>query len=142
MMTSFVVDASVGIKWFLPERQELEAEHLLGGAYTLLVPELLYSEIANIFWKRVTFNGLDRTIAQKAIKALGSFCLESFTCASLFKDAFEIATLTGCTAYDGLYVALAVQEDAQLITVDKRLVSTLRSTPLEKYIVLLGSSDI
>ena len=43
----------------------------------------------------------------------------------LVDQAFQIATDYGRTVYDSLYVALAVQMNAQLITADERLANSL-----------------
>jgi predicted nucleic acid-binding protein len=43
----------------------------------------------------------------------------------LLENAFQIATAYGRTVYDCLYVALAVQTNAQLITADERLANAL-----------------
>jgi hypothetical protein len=51
----------------------------------------------------------------------------------LLEAAFEIATRTGRTVYDSLYVALAVQSGCRLITADERLYNTLEGGPLGAY---------
>ena len=48
-MAAWVIDASVAAKWLLPEDGSDQASALLGDA--LLVPDLLFAELANIFWK-------------------------------------------------------------------------------------------
>lgn len=52
-MTLYVVDASVGIKWFVPEIHSEAAQKLLIDDHTLLIPDLFFPEVGNIFWKRV-----------------------------------------------------------------------------------------
>ena len=47
-----VVDASVAIKWFVPEIHSDAALRLRGEAYELIAPDLLILEIGNILWKR------------------------------------------------------------------------------------------
>ena len=39
-MTPFVVDASVGLKWFIPEVYESDAQRLQNPAYQLHIPTL------------------------------------------------------------------------------------------------------
>ncbi|HHT9111523.1 MAG TPA: type II toxin-antitoxin system VapC family toxin [Candidatus Brocadiaceae bacterium] len=43
-MNKFVVDASIAIKWYLPENFSEYAGRLLNPFFELLVPELLFSE--------------------------------------------------------------------------------------------------
>ena len=47
-MNKFVVDASVAIKWYLPENFSEDADRLLNPLFELLVPELLFAETGNI----------------------------------------------------------------------------------------------
>ncbi len=51
-MTAAVVDASVGVKWFLPEVHAAEARQWRKGPDELHVPAFFFDlEIANILWK-------------------------------------------------------------------------------------------
>jgi len=133
-MGKYVVDASVGFKWFFPEEYDEQAEVLLTGSHTLLVPDLFYVEFANILWKHTQKKDIDEKVAKNILLSLASFTLQVTSDASLYRSAFEIASLSGCSAYDGLYLALAVREEAVFITADKRLVNQLSQGPLAKYI--------
>jgi predicted nucleic acid-binding protein len=50
---SIVVDASVALKWFLPEPDSAKAEELLGSHDILVAPTLIVSEVCNAVWKRL-----------------------------------------------------------------------------------------
>lgn len=52
-MNSFVVDASVAVKWVVAEIHFESARRLLERDYSLLVPDFFFAEVANVFWKRV-----------------------------------------------------------------------------------------
>jgi predicted nucleic acid-binding protein len=47
-MRRYVVDASVAVKWFVPEIHSAEALRLLSSDCELLAPDLLPSELGNI----------------------------------------------------------------------------------------------
>jgi predicted nucleic acid-binding protein len=51
-MSAFVVDASVGIKWYVPEVYDADARRLQAPAHELHVPTLWDVETANILWKK------------------------------------------------------------------------------------------
>jgi predicted nucleic acid-binding protein len=51
-MSAFVVDASVGIKWYVPEVYDVDARRLQAPAHLLHVPTLWDVETANILWKK------------------------------------------------------------------------------------------
>jgi predicted nucleic acid-binding protein len=53
-MSAAVVDASVGVNWFVPEVHAAEARHWRHGPDALHVPACFFDvEIANILWKKV-----------------------------------------------------------------------------------------
>ncbi len=46
-MNRYVVDASVVVKWLVPEIHTADAERYLDAAYELIAPDLMISEVAN-----------------------------------------------------------------------------------------------
>ncbi len=76
-MKSWVLDASVAAKWFLPPAQETltnEAQRLLedfaGGRVRLLAPDLFWSEFGNVLWKAVRLGRISRATAEEALTTL------------------------------------------------------------------------
>lgn len=55
-MKAIVVDASVAIKWFIPEIHATAAGRLLEKNLKLLAPDLIFAEIGNILWKKCRLN--------------------------------------------------------------------------------------
>ena len=51
--TTVVVDASVGVKWFVSETHEVEALALLNDRFERHVPNHFYIEVASTVWKKV-----------------------------------------------------------------------------------------
>lgn len=47
-----VVDASVAIKWFVPEVHAEAARRLLREGMILLAPDLIWAEVANALWRK------------------------------------------------------------------------------------------
>ena len=98
-MQPYVVDASVAVKWFLPEIHAEAAARLLAPDAILLVPDLLYPEIGNIVWKRVRAGEITREEASTLVQALGALPLQVHPAWPLVLSALEIACNTGapCT---------------------------------------------
>jgi predicted nucleic acid-binding protein len=67
-----VVDASVAIKWFVPEPLSSAAERLLVGVDALLAPDFLLVEFGNIVCKEVRLGALARGDGNAALAALRS----------------------------------------------------------------------
>jgi predicted nucleic acid-binding protein len=127
-----VVDASVAVKWFLPEKGETlvsQAVALL-NAYDddqarFVVPDLFYVETASAIWKAVRAGRVSRAFGDQALVLLMQREFPTVSTLKLLDRAFQIAADYGRTVYDSLYVALAVQTSAQLITADERLANAL-----------------
>src|SRR4051812_33033498 len=118
-MSRYVVDASVAIKWFLPEIHSEAAQRLLSEDHTLLIPDLLFSEVGNILWKRVRNGELTSEEAATLLQTLGGLPLIVSPSWPVVALALEIACRTFRTVYDSLYVALAISEKAVLVTADE-----------------------
>ena len=134
-MNRFVVDASVAIKWYFPENYTEEAEQLLKSGNELFAPDLLFSEIGNILWKRVTASECSRNTAFAILRELQSHFLQIWEGFILSDEAFDIACRTKRSFYDSLYVALAVKTDCQMVTADLKLYNALKGTSLKKHML-------
>jgi predicted nucleic acid-binding protein len=51
-VSRYVVDASVAVKWYLPEPESDAAGRLLDPEHDLIAPDLLFAEVGNALWKR------------------------------------------------------------------------------------------
>lgn len=125
---ALVVDASVAVKWFLPEQGAEPAIALLRGGHRLLAPDLLWIEVASVLWKVARRGAITADEAQRVIADTAAFPVEIIPSAALLTDAMRIATATDRTVYDSLYVALAAREHAVMVTADDRLVNALVNT--------------
>ncbi len=134
-MTAYVVDASVALKWYVPEVHAEDALRVLEPGNELHVPDLFHAEVGNILWKKSRRGELSSGEARRIARAVLSVPLAVHRTASLLEGALDIATRAGCTVYDGLYVALAVARGIRLVTADRRLVNMLKGLPLSQHIL-------
>ena len=131
-MSSFVLDASVAAKWFLPSAHEplvIEALALLRsytqGQLRFIVPDLFWAEFGNVMWKAARLGRCSRQEAESAIAVMREHRVPAIASAILVKDAFAIAANFNRTVYDSIYVALAVTSHTPLITADEKLAGAL-----------------
>jgi predicted nucleic acid-binding protein len=131
-MSSYVLDASVAAKWFLPQAGETLVEESLEilddyakGRTTLLVPDLFWPELGNILWKAVRAGRMSRESAEAAVLAITSQKLPTSSSLPLLSDAFGIAVSFQRTVYDSIYTALAIASGRPLLTADERLANAL-----------------
>ncbi len=142
-MKRYVVDASVAIKWYVPEMWAEPADQLLqaaaGGSARLLAPDLIIAEMGNILWKKHRLGELQRKEVQQIIRQIRDhFPVQLCVAISLLEDAWEIARVHERSVYDALYLALAEERQAIFITADERLANALSHTLLAKRIRWLG----
>lgn len=135
-----MVDASVAIKWFVPEQLSVEAAELLEGTAPLLAPDLLMPEVGNVLWKKVVRRELRATEAREILQALRRVPLKLVPSTELVESALEIATRFRRTVYDGMYVALAVAAEGVMVTADERLANAMAGGPLSRYVQRLGAA--
>ena len=128
-MSVFVVDASVVVKWFVPEIHSDAARRLLTLPHKYLAPDLLFAETANTIWKKVRRKELEAQDGRQLVADIGRIAVEIVSCRPLAEDAHALANATGQTVYDAMYVALAVRLNTRAITADERLEAVLRKVP-------------
>jgi len=126
----FVVDASVVVKWFVPEIHSEPARRLLSLPHEYVAPDLIFAETANAIWKKIRRNELTTEEGQGLVADIGEIAVETVSCRALAGDAHALATATGRTVYDCMYIALAVRLNTRSITADDRLEAALRNLPI------------
>ena len=129
-MSTFVVDASVVVKWFVPEIHSDAAQRLLHGRHRYFAPDLLFAETANTIWKKIRRGELTPERGRRLVADIGRIAVESVPNRMLVEDALALASASGRTVYDSMYLALAVRLDARMITADERLAAAIGTVPL------------
>lgn len=133
-----VIDASVAIKWYLPEEHSIHAARLPLLGVRLHCPDLMFAEAGNILWKYVLRSECSCGRAVAILKELQTLNLIVCNTHQLAVAAFDIAHRTKRTFYDSLYMALAVKNDCRMVTADLKLYNALKGTPLKKHILWIG----
>jgi predicted nucleic acid-binding protein len=125
---AWVVDASVAFGWFVAVPGSEQAARLLEAdpSTLLLAPDLVLVELLNAGWKSLRLGA----ITAEQFDVLASRAAEPFSRLSPAK-ALLVRARHWCLeldhpAYDCLYVALAEEEQATLITADQRLLRKLQ----------------
>lgn len=129
-MSVFVVDASVVIKWFVPEIHSDRARRLLAAAHQYLSPDLLFPEVGNAIWKKVRRGELTAEEGRQLAIDIARIAVETVSTRGLMIDAQALAITTGVTVYDAMYLALAIRLETELITADDKLGRTVAAHPM------------
>lgn len=127
-MSEYVLDASVAIKWFVPEVHSDAARRLLASNHTFLVPDFFFAEVANVLWKRVRRGEDTVENARQILADLNAFPVEVCLSQPLMLLALDIALENDRAVYDSLYLALAVSQQCQMVTADEKFYNALQNT--------------
>lgn len=132
-MTRCVIDASVAVKWYVPEVHEEAAARLLARRSTrdlaFHVPDLFFPEFGSILWKKVRTSELEAGTATDIVGAMLRVPKVVHATEALLPSAMAIALDSGRTVSDSVYLALAAYLDCELVTADRRLVRGLANAP-------------
>lgn len=130
-----VVDAGVLVKLFVNEAHTKQAELLLEDRFRLEGPELLLAEFGNVLWKKCRFEDLDESTAKAAIASLPSYEIRIHSNEDLLEPAFVGALQTGQSAYDWIYLTLAISLKCKLVTADRKFFLGMRNTRYKEYLI-------
>ena len=137
-----VIDASVLIKFFIPEILSEKAEELnvraAEGDLGLLAPDLIFAEVGNIIWKKHRMKELIRSEVEEIVEAIVSMPIAVETSKALLPLAVDMGLAYGITVYDAVYVSLAKIHETILVTADRKLLETMGKTDFKKYVAWLG----
>lgn len=134
----YVVDASVSVKWYVPEIYEQEAVSLLRGKNQFHVPELIFPEFGNIIWKKVRRGDITKAEGEKIITEFSKRKLVIHSHKKIIIPAYIGAESSGQTVYDWTYLALAVSLSCEMVTADEKFYKALEKTPLKNNLKWIG----
>lgn len=124
MLSAAVIDANIALKWILEEADSDKAR-LLGHSAALFAPAFLRVECAHILQKAVHRERLSACQAQIAFRSLAAAPICYTDDADILDRAFLLAGQLHSALYDCLYLALAIDQAAPLVTADRRFVEAV-----------------
>jgi predicted nucleic acid-binding protein len=126
----FVVDASLVVKWFVPEVHSEAARRWLDASHDYIAPDLVFPEAGNAIWKKIRRGELNEDEGQRLVADISAVGVEAVSMRALLPDAHALAVATGITVHDAMYLTLAVRLVTQMITGDDRFARKLAKHPL------------
>lgn len=132
--TTWLVDASVALKWFMPRDSEPDADLARSaiGQLAMRTTSLAVYEIGNILTRK---SGWDADQIALALKVLNDICGDPL---DLEPDdrraAADIALTHDITFYDASYAAIAERTGRRLLSADSDLVQPGLASPLQDLV--------
>jgi predicted nucleic acid-binding protein len=120
-MTARILDTSVAIAWYLPERYSIEARvwrtALVEGRARLIVPGLHFWEMANVLRTYVRRGEISALVAREIYTVHCEAGLEASEPDK--RSVLDVALNYDATAYDAVYVALSLERQVPLLTAER-----------------------
>lgn len=133
-MSRWTVDASVAVKWFVPEIHSEAAARWLDPRFELLTPDLLYPEVGNILWKKARQAELSAREVRAVCRGIARVPFRVWPSKELLGSALDAALALGRSVYDCTYLALAIGLEAPLVTADRRLIEAISGGSVKRYV--------
>jgi predicted nucleic acid-binding protein len=126
-----IIDASVALKWYLPDEEYGDKamgllKRYIAGDLELIIPSLIEYELANgliIACRRGRIKEENLVSAMEGFTDLG---LRLVNLSGLYAELVRYCKMYNRSAYDASYLALAEREGIDLITADKRFYNSVK----------------
>jgi predicted nucleic acid-binding protein len=134
---TLVLDASVIVKWYSEEEDSDKAleirDHFFKGKMKVLVPDLLFYEVANALRYNQVLSEDEITSAIEDLYEIGfeRMIMDK----SLLIKTVSLAMKSDISVYDASYVSLAEQTECKYITADLKVTEKCQ----DKNIILLSN---
>lgn len=126
----YVLDASIAVKWILPEEDSSQAQQLrdqiISGEVVVVAPDTFPVEVAHALTRAERRQLILTGQALLGLELILSDGPHLLPYVPLLPRAIELASEKRIGVYDCLYVALAEELACDLITADARLVNVFQ----------------
>ncbi len=132
-MKEIVVDASVVLRWFLPDEEGSEKvlgilRDLVSGEYHLFAPQLLFYEVMNGLLVAQRRGRVEEGTVLMALEGFMDLGVELVDISPLGDEICRLCLAYHCSAYDGSYLALAESREASFVTADRKLYDKVKKS--------------
>lgn len=140
-MKELVVDASVVLKWYLPDElfgdEALKVLHqYVEGQIDLFAPTLLSYEILNALFVAERMGRVENRVTRESFQAFLDLQINLIDPLAEHKGILSLAGSFQKSAYDASYLYLAKNRDVELLTGDKRLFNSVKGKL--KWVIWIG----
>ncbi len=134
-----VLDASVAVRWLVTEEGSDEAAALLSRPTRWIAPRLMLTEVAGALHRKVVAGRLREVLAAEALEHLLTVTAQGAIRLAederIIAAALMLATFVKHPVADCVYLALAEDEGAALVTADRQLAEIARQRGMSCVLV-------
>jgi len=137
-----LVDASVGVKWFIPEDYSVNAlkilEDYISGNVELYALDIFRAQVVSILRKYFLEGYIDMNALTESCKVLQEIEINYIGMDwEILEDALSYSLENNISLYDAIYIIASKRLGASIVTADQHLIDSLKNKELE--IIDLGS---
>jgi predicted nucleic acid-binding protein len=133
-MSLYVLDSSVAVKWALKEAGTPKAlalrDDIQHQIHQVIAPDVFVSEVAHALTKAERQKIIPIGDAQRHLTDILKFAPALHSYLPLVTRAVEIPSATRIAITDCLFVALAEEENCEMVTADEKLIKNLPGYPI------------
>ena len=133
------VDASIAVKWFLPESLSAASANLFSLGRKLLAPDVLRHEVTAAIAKAARMDGIPAEEAQRQIagwvRMLESHAISLIDSSVEFDEAVRLCLELRHPFHDCFYLAVAKRFGIPLATTDKCLIDQAQKIGVELFTI-------
>jgi predicted nucleic acid-binding protein len=137
MSDEVVLDASVAVDWLLPGPGSSAALTFVRLGGRRIAPDLIFAEFASAATKFVRRGLTSKADARAAVERLPQLIDEVAPLGNLAGPAHDLATSRGFSAYDSIYLVLALRRGLRLVTADAKLARRAVDVGFANHVQLL-----
>ena len=134
---TIVIDASVAVKWVLPENGSEAASSLLSEE--LIAPTFWLLEAASVLWRRQRRGEMSVDQAGARLLGLINAPVAPVPIEPHIERSLKLAAELDHPVYDCLYLAIAIKHDTHVVTADRRFAAVADRESLAGFVRLLGT---
>ncbi len=131
-----VIDTSVVTKWLFRELDSDIAIAILENEQEYFAPDYLRIEFQSTVSKKIRTGLITIEEGQRRLDDFRKFNFYYKSFEEIEHLSFELSAHYPITFYDAMFLALAIQQNAYLITFDRRLKRSVIRTELEELVVI------
>ena len=137
-----LVDASVGVKWFILEDYSVNAlkilEDYISGNVELYALDIFRAQVVSILRKYFLEGYIDMNALTESCKVLQEMEINYIEMDwEILEDALSYSLENNISLYDAIYIIASKRLGASIVTADQHLIDSLKNKELE--IIDLGS---
>ncbi|MFW5790373.1 MAG: type II toxin-antitoxin system VapC family toxin [Bacillota bacterium] len=130
------LDVSAAVEVVMGGKRQKEVVNILNDADWVIAPSLFIYEASNTLWKYHKYQNYSKEDIMKKIDYLYKMVDQFIDAKDIFEEALPLSCKISHPAYDAMYLVTSRRKNAELVTLDKRLVAAAKSIDVPVSVII------